>query len=389
MSRIYIKGDKNMSSKVYFTTFKTTGSENLLQKLNRLIKTAGMGDIDFEDKFTAIKIHFGEYGNLAFLRPNYAKVVADFIKEQGGRPFLTDCNTLYVGSRKNALDHLDTAYVNGFSPLQTGCQVIIADGLKGTDETLVPIDGEYVKEAKIGHAIMDADIFISLNHFKGHEMAGFGGAIKNIGMGCGSRAGKMEQHCDGKPHVIDAGCVGCGACTRICAHGAPVVANGKATINQDKCVGCGRCLAVCPKDAIEANFDDSIKMLNYRMAEYAYAVLKDRPHFHISLICDVSPNCDCHSENDIPIVPNIGMLASFDPVALDMACADLVNKMPANPGSVLDDNINADVFHEGGHHDCHKHDHFEMTHPDTEWRSCLEHAKKLGIGTDDYELVRI
>lgn len=378
-----------MSSKVYFTTFKTTGSENLLQKLNRLIKTAGMGDIDFEDKFTAIKIHFGEYGNLAFLRPNYAKVVADFIKEQGGRPFLTDCNTLYVGSRKNALDHLDTAYVNGFSPLQTGCQVIIADGLKGTDETLVPIDGEYVKEAKIGHAIMDADIFISLNHFKGHEMAGFGGAIKNIGMGCGSRAGKMEQHCDGKPHVIDHDCVGCGACTRICAHGAPVVANGKATIDQDKCVGCGRCLAVCPKDAIEANFDDSIKMLNYRMAEYAYAVLKDRPHFHISLICDVSPNCDCHSENDIPIVPNIGMLASYDPVALDMACADLVNKMPANPGSILDDNINADVFHEGGHHDCHKHDHFEMTHPDTEWRSCLEHAKKLGIGTDDYELVRI
>ncbi|MDO4188125.1 MAG: DUF362 domain-containing protein [Lachnospiraceae bacterium] len=378
-----------MSSKVYFTTFKTTGSENLLQKLNRLIKTAGMGDIDFDDKFTAIKIHFGEYGNLAFLRPNYAKVVADFIKEQGGRPFLTDCNTLYVGSRKNALDHLDTAYVNGFSPLQTGCQVIIADGLKGTDETLVPINCEYVKEAKIGHAIMDADIFISLNHFKGHEMAGFGGAIKNIGMGCGSRAGKMEQHCDGKPHVIDGGCVGCGACTRICAHGAPVVENGKATINQDKCVGCGRCLAVCPKDAIEANFDDSIKMLNYRMAEYAYAVLKDRPSFHISLICDVSPNCDCHSENDIPIVPNIGMLASFDPVALDVACADLVNKMPANPGSILADNIDADVFHEGEHHDHHKHDHFEMTHPDTEWRSCIEHAEELGLGTKDYELVRI
>ena len=378
-----------MSSKVYFTTFKTTGSENLIQKLNRLIKTAGMGNIDFDDKFTAIKIHFGEYGNLAFLRPNYAKVVADFIKEQGGRPFLTDCNTLYVGSRKNALDHLDTAYLNGFSPLQTGCQVLIADGLKGTDETIVPIDGEYVKEAKIGHAIMDADVFISLNHFKGHEMAGFGGAIKNIGMGCGSRAGKMEQHCDGKPHVNQEGCVGCGACTKICAHGAPVVENGKATINQDKCVGCGRCLAVCPKDVIAANFDDSIKMLNYRMAEYAYAVLKDRPHFHISLICDVSPNCDCHSENDIPIVPNIGMLASFDPVALDVACADLVNNMPANPGSILANNIDADVFHECGHHDHEKHDHFEMTHPDTEWRSCMEHAEKLGIGTQEYELVRI
>lgn len=378
-----------MASKVYFTTFKATENENLLMKLNRLLKTAGMGDIDFDDKFTAIKIHFGEYGNLAFLRPNYAKVVADIIKEKGGKPFLTDCNTLYVGSRKNALDHIETAYLNGFSPLQTGCHVLIADGLKGTDETLVKIDGEYVKEAKIGHAIMDADVFISLNHFKGHEMAGFGGAIKNIGMGCGSRAGKMEQHCDGKPHVITEGCVGCGACTKICAHSAPIVKDGKASIDQDKCVGCGRCLAVCPKDTIKANFDDSIKMLNYRMAEYAYAVLKDRPHFHISLICDVSPNCDCHAENDIPIVPDIGMLASFDPVALDMACADLVNKMPANPGSVLSDNIEADVFNECGHHDHEKHDHFEMTHPDTEWRSCLEHCMKLGIGTMDYELIRI
>ena len=163
-----------MASKVYFTTFKTTENENLLMKLNRLLKTAGMGDIDFDDKFTAIKIHFGEYGNLAFLRPNYAKVVADFIKEKGGKPFLTDCNTLYVGSRKNALDHIETAYLNGFSPLQTGCHVLIADGLKGTDETLVKIDGEYVKEAKTGHAIMDADIFISLSHFKGHEATGFG-----------------------------------------------------------------------------------------------------------------------------------------------------------------------------------------------------------------------
>ena len=376
-------------SKVYFTTFKTTGSENLIQKLKRLIKTAGMGEIDFEDKYAAIKIHFGEYGNLAFLRPNYAKVVADYVKELGGKPFLTDCNTLYVGSRKNALDHLDTAYLNGFSPLQTGCHVIIADGLKGTDETIVPIDGEYVKEAKIGHAIMDADVFISLTHFKGHEMAGFGGAIKNIGMGCGSRAGKMEQHCDGKPTVTGDGCVGCGACTRICAHGAPVVENGKATINQDKCVGCGRCLAVCPKNVIEASFDDSIQMLNYRMAEYTYAVVKDRPNFHISLICDVSPNCDCHSENDIPIIPNIGMLASFDPVALDVACADLVNQMPANPGSVLADNFEADVFNEGDHHDHHAHDHFQMTHPDTEWKSCIAHAKKLGIGTDEYELISI
>lgn len=379
----------NEKSQVYFTTFKTTMTENLLQKLHRLMKKAGFEDIDFNDKFAAIKIHFGEYGNLSFLRPNYAKVVADYVKELGGKPFLTDCNTLYVGSRKNALDHLDTAYVNGFSPLQTGCQVIIADGLKGTDETLVPINGEYVKEAKIGHAIMDADIFISLTHFKGHEMAGFGGAIKNIGMGSGSRAGKMEQHCEGKPHVNSEGCIGCGACSRICAHGAPIIENKKAHIDHDKCVGCGRCLAVCPKDVIEADFSDSIAMLNYRMAEYSLAVCKDRPCFHISLICDVSPNCDCHSENDIPIIPNIGMLASFDPVALDQACADLANKQSAVPGSILDDNIR--IFKQEGRHipTAQDQDNFYMTHPDTEWESCLAHAEKIGLGTREYELVKI
>lgn len=369
---------------VYFTTFKATAEENLLKKLHRLMKTAGFESIDFEEKFTAIKLHFGEYGNLAFLRPNYARVVADYVKELGGRPFLTDCNTLYVGSRKNALEHIETAYINGFSPFQTGCHVIIGDGLKGTDETLVPIDGEYVKEAKIGTAVMDADVFISLTHFKGHEMTGFGGALKNIGMGCGSRAGKMEQHCDGKPSADLELCVGCGACRRICAHGAPVIEHGKAVIDHEKCVGCGRCLAVCPKDAIQADFSDSVAVLNYKIAEYALAVCKDRPCFHVSLICDVSPNCDCHAENDIPIIPNVGMLASFDPVALDQACADLCNQMPPVEGSMLSDNLEEHQHeHEG---EC---DHFRMTHPDTEWRCCVAHAVKIGLGTDLYELIRI
>ena len=384
-------------SKVFFTTFRTNEHENLLDKLRRLIKTAGFETIDFAEKYTAIKLHFGEYGNLAFLRPNYAKVVADYVKELGGKPFLTDCNTLYVGSRKNALDHMDTAYVNGFSPLQTGCHVIIADGLKGTDETIVPIDGEYVKEAKIGHAIMDADIFISLSHFKGHEMAGFGGAIKNIGMGCGSRAGKMEKHCEGNPSADKVLCVGCGACRKICAHGAPVIENGKAKIDHNLCVGCGRCLAICPKDAISADFADSVAVLNYKMAEYSLAVCKDRPCFHISLICDVSPNCDCHSQNDVPIIPDIGMLASFDPVALDKACADLCNQAEPVRESELGEQLAKHGEHapheehaqEGGNLSCGKHDHFHMVHPDTEWRTCISHAVKIGLGTDQYELVRI
>lgn len=372
-------------SKVYFTTFKTSMNENLLQKLRRLMVRAGIKDIDFENKYAAIKIHFGEYGNLAFLRPNYAKVVADLVKECGGKPFLTDCNTLYVGSRKNALDHIETAYMNGFTPYATGCHVLIADGLKGTDETLVPINGEYVKEAKIGSAIMDADIIISLTHFKGHEMAGFGGALKNLGMGSGSRAGKMEMHNDGKPYVADVdGCIGCGSCRRICAHGAPVIENGKAHIDQDKCVGCGRCLAVCPKDVIAAQDAASVERLNCKMAEYSLAVCQGRPNFHISLICDVSPNCDCHAENDIPIVPDVGMFASFDPVALDVACADAVNRMPVIEGSVLSDHLK-----EGVEHEEEGHDHFYVTHPDTEWKSCIQHAIKIGLGTDQYELIEI
>lgn len=193
-------------AKVYFSDMRTRyGGLSLPQKLGKLIEAAGIGDIDFQNKFAAIKIHFGEPGNLSFLRPNYAKVVVDTVAAQGGRPFLTDCNTLYVGRRKHALEHITAAYENGFSPFSTGCHIIIADGLKGTDEAYVTVPGgELVQEAKIGKALMDADIVISLNHFKGHEATGFGGAIKNIGMGGGSRAGKMEMHHDGKPLSVNA-----------------------------------------------------------------------------------------------------------------------------------------------------------------------------------------
>ena len=369
-----------MASKVYFADLRADVHENLQQKLTRLMKTAGMGDIDFQDKFVAIKLHFGEPGNLAFLRPNWARTVADFVKERGGKPFLTDCNTLYVGGRKNALDHMDSAMINGFNPMTTGCQIIIADGLKGSDEVEVPVaGGEYVKNAKIGRAVMDADVFISLTHFKGHEEAGFGGCLKNIGMGCGSRAGKMEQHNAGKPHVAQKHCIGCGQCRKICAHGAPIIENGKAHIDHDRCVGCGRCIAVCPKDAVRIDWDETTTNLNCKIAEYTKAVVDGRPCFHISLVIDVSPNCDCHAENDMAIVPNVGMFASFDPVALDMACVDAVNAQTPLRGSAADDE----------HAKAQVHDHFQRLHPDTNWRSCLEHGEKIGIGTREYELIKI
>lgn len=363
-------------SKVYYTSMRTGFDNGLLDKLKRLIKKAGIENIDFDGKYTAIKMHFGEPGNLAFLRPNYAKVVADTVKELGGKPFLTDCNTLYVGGRKNALDHIESAYVNGFSPLSTGCHIIIGDGLKGTDEVYVPVEGgEYVKEAKIGRAIMDADVFISLAHFKGHEATGFGGTLKNIGMGCGSRAGKMEMHSAGKPHVEEELCIGCHRCEKICAHDAPQFKDKKASIDHNKCVGCGRCIGVCPKDAIVAASDESNDILNCKIAEYTKAVVDGRPAFYINLVIDVSPYCDCHAENDAAIVPDVGFFVSFDPVALDIACADAVNAQPVISNTCL-----SEADHEG-------HDHFGAMFPTTDWRTCIEHAKKIGLGTDEYELV--
>ena len=367
-------------SKVYFTDMRTDYAHTLLEKLDALIVRAGIDKIDFNGKFTAIKINFGEPGNLAFLRPNFAKVVAQRIKALGGKPFLTDCSTLYVGQRKNALDHLDAANENGFNPTTCGCQIIIADGLNGADERLVSVEnGEYVKEAKIGTAIMEADIVISLNHFKGHEGSGFGGALKNLGMGCGSRAGKMEQHNEGKPVVDKELCVGCRRCTTQCAHGAITVTERKATIDHSKCVGCGRCISACRPEAISVPGGSANDNFCRKMAEYAKAVVQHRPSFHINIVMDVSPFCDCHRENDAAIIPDVGMLASFDPVALDRACADLCNRMPIIPNTQLSENRDKGI--EG--------DHFHVNHPSTDWRVTLEHAEKIGIGTQQYELIEI
>lgn len=368
--------EEMQKSKVYYTDLHASFEENLLQKLVRLVKTAGIDELDVNNKFVAVKIHFGEPGNLAYLRANYAKAIVDVLKANGGKVFLTDCNTLYVGRRKNALDHIDAAYENGYNPFTTGCQILIADGLKGTDEELVPIDGDYVKEAKIGRAVMDADVIISLSHFKAHEATGIGGALKNIGMGCGSRAGKMEMHSNGKPFVDSPICISCGACKKNCAHQAISFVEKKAQIDHDKCVGCGRCIGVCPVDAVQAAQDEACDILNKKISEYTYAVIKDKPHFHISLVMDVSPYCDCHAENDMPIVPDVGMFASFDPVALDKACADMVNQQPALEGSMLS-------------RVPHLHDHFASIHPITNWEIGLEHAAKLGIGSMDYELISI
>ena len=369
---------------VYFSDFRTKAfGDGLPAKLKKLIKKAGIKNLHMEGKFVAIKLHFGELGNISYLRPNYSRAVADVVKELGGKPFLTDCNTMYPGSRKNALEHLECAWENGFTPLTVGCPILIGDGLKGTDDIEVPvIGGEYVQTARIGRAIMDADVFISLTHFKGHEMTGFGGAIKNIGMGCGSRAGKTEQHCSGKAAIDEAKCRGCLMCLKECANNGLVfdVQAKKMRVDEEHCIGCGRCLGACNFDAIAfANFAAN-ELLNRRMAEYTKAVIDGRPCFHISLVVDVSPNCDCHGENDVPILPNLGMFASFDPLALDQACVDACLKANPMPGSQLFINMAKADFVD-------HHDHFINSTPESEWRTCLEHAEKIGVGTRTYKLI--
>ena len=337
------------TSKVYFTNLRTTPSSNLLDKMERLVKRAGIANIDFQNQFVAIKIHFGEPGNLAFIRPNYAARMATLLRSLGAKPFLTDCNTLYSGRRANAVDHLESAMENGFNPISAKCDVIIADGLKGTEYREIEIDGEYCKAPKIGSAIADADIVISMNHFKGHEQTGFGGALKNLGMGCASVGGKLELHSASQPRID---------------------------------IGCGQCVALCQYDGAVMGEGDTSERLNYKIAEYTQAVLSGKPNFHISFIMNVSPECDCWNHNDAAIVPDLGIAASFDPVALDKACADMVIKAPIlETGNRL-----SDAPHHEHLEGCDK---FHLMHPDTNWQAGLEHAEKIGLGTQEYELITV
>jgi len=365
-----------MKSKVYFTNMRTTYDNNMLEKLERLLISSGFKNIDFKGKFVALKIHFGEFGNLAFVKPNYVKVIADLIKELGGIPFLTDASTLYSGKRSDAVSHINVAELNGFNSVTTGCPVIIADGLKGNDYKEINVGLKHCSTVKIGTSLTEADIIISINHFKGHEQAGFGGALKNLGMGCGSKLGKLEMHSGLKPIINKDTCIACGLCVKNCNQKAISVID-KAEIDYNKCVGCGECIVVCPKKAITQKESSESKLLNEKIVEYAYGVLKDKKHFHINFIMNVSPNCDCWSNNDLQIVPDIGIMSSFDPVALDIASADLVNNAPVVKGSVLDEKeaLNTDKF--------------KCMHGNVDWMSGIIYAEELKIGSKEYEIINV
>ena len=368
-------------SKVYFTNLRVKGGNSLLDKFEALIRKAGIEQIEFAGKFTAVKVHFGEPGNLAYIRPNYVARLVKFLQKKQARVFFTDANTLYLGGRSNAVDHLQSAMENGFNPIAVPCPVIIADGLKAIDYREISIDGAYCKTAKIGSAVADADIIVSMTHFKGHEQTGFGGALKNLGMGSASAAGKKEMHSTSQPAMYEEKCTSCGQCVKYCASEAVRLnERKKAEIDTIKCTGCGQCIAVCQWNAAQVRWDSAADVTCYKVAEYTLATVKDKPHFHVSFIMDVSPDCDCWSHNDAPIVPDIGIAASFDPVALDKACVDMVTAAAAATGSCLEVREHGKLQGE---------DKFKLVHPRTDWRAGLAHAEKIGLGTMEYELITV
>ncbi|RKX45903.1 MAG: 4Fe-4S ferredoxin [Thermotogae bacterium] len=352
-----------MLSKVYFTDMSTSPEMGLLKKLELLLKKVGLEKVIEPDHLVAVKLHFGEYGNLSHIRPQYARVVVDYIKRFKGKPFLTDANTLYKGHRSNAVDHILNAYLNGFTPEVVGAPVIIADGLRGSDEVEIKIDGEYVKEAKVGAAVALADTLVVLTHFKGHEQTGFGGALKNVGMGAASRIGKLEQHSDSKPYVREENCVACRMCEKHCPENA-IIVEKVAKIDYEKCVGCGECIAMCIYGAMSPKWSSSAEILSKKIAEYALAAVKGKKAIFISFLTQISPDCDCWHINKPPVVSDIGFAASSDPVALDQACIDLVLQKAGK-------------------------DPFLEVHPSVNWKIQLEHAERIGLGSRAYDLVKV
>ncbi len=368
-----------MPSNVYFADLRTSPKVNLYSKLKQLLEEAGLSMIVEKRDIVAIKLHFGEMGNTAFIRPVFLRQIVENVRDKGGKPFLTDANTLYAGTRSDAVNHLNTAIANGFSYAVVNAPIIIADGLRGKSEIAVPINGKRFKKVYIGTEIVRADAIISVAHFKGHELSGFGGTIKNLGMGCASRRGKLAQHSTVSPQINIEKCVGCGECIPHCSQKALSVYDDKAVIDTEKCIGCGECIIICPNNAIEIEWNQAVPVFLENMVEYTEGVLKGKENksLFINFITNVSPACDCYSHNDAPIVRDIGIAVSTDPVAIDKACVDLVNNESGLPGSCLKTNLKPGE------------DKFKGLYPRVDWKIQLEYAKQLGLGNIDYQLEKI
>jgi uncharacterized Fe-S center protein len=366
-----------MGEKVYFAGLRCRDpDDNTISKIKRLFDAAGFSSICTGQALTAVKLHFGESGSDAYINPVFVRQVVDKIREHGGKPFITDSNTLYRGSRSNAVDHITTAIEHGFAYAVVGAPLIIADGLSGRHYTEVEIHKKHFRRVRISGDIHAAKGMIVLSHVKGHEVAGFGGAIKNLAMGCAPPAGKQDQH-SARPMPVEGRCSGCGTCVPVCPGSAISVENGKSSINRELCIGCFACMAVCPENAIEVDWETEIPLFVERMVEYAYGAALHAPGRigYMNFLTRITPDCDCLPWSDAPVVPDIGFLASRDPVAIDAASIDLVNSQAGFRDSLLQAH-----FKPGE-------DKFRGIRPQTDGYLQIRYAEEIGLGSASYELV--
>lgn len=367
-----------MTSKVYFTDLRSRNPhDNKINKIKRLFDKSGLNKTVERNGLTAVKLHFGEEGNDSFIKPIFIRPVVEKIIENMGKPFLTDTNTLYYGSRHNSVQHLQTAIKHGFDYSVAGAPLIIADGLQGENWKSVEINLNHFQEVKIAGDILNSDGMVVLSHFKGHGMSGFGGALKNLAMGCAAAPGKIDQHACTKPVISDS-CNACGVCVGECPVYAMYLDEGRSRIDYDMCIGCNGCLDICPESAIKLEWDN-MHLLMERMMEYAYGAVQNKKGKvgYINFLTDITPDCDCVPWSDAPIVPDIGILASEDPVALDHASYNLVNQEHGFKESMLHSN-----------YDEHS-DKFRGVWKKVDSVIQLQYAEKIGLGNMGYELINI
>lgn len=369
------------TSTVFFTDMRSTSpKDNLLKKVRALFDRAGFNSLIKEGELVALKIHFGQRGNLAYTHPVLARQVVDKVKERGGKPFLVDTNTLYSGGRQNSVDHLQTALENGFSYATVQAPLVIADGLWGNNFYQVEVKQKHFDTVKIASDIYNAPAMLVLSHFKGHELSGFGGAIKNLAMGCSNRGGKQVMHSVMKPRVDREQCTGCGNCVKWCPVGALGLGGDQvALLDQEKCLGCGECSASCRYRAIRIRWETSYEDFQERMVEFALGAVQNKRHKtgYFNFVMNVTPECDCKGWSDAPIVPDAGIMASLDPVALDQASLDMVNRQVGLPGSGLETN-----FAPGQ-------DKLRGVWAEIDHTAQLEYAQEIGLGSREYQLVEI
>ncbi len=354
-------------SKVYFADYySSTKDNNLSVKIGKLFEKADFGSIIDKNTLTAVKVHFGEKGNITYIHPVNVRQVVDKVKEHGGKPFLTDTNTLYTGSRTNTVDHIQSAIENGFSYSVVGAPIVIADGMYSRNSVDVPVGLKHFEEVKIGGEIYHADSMIVISHFKGHAAAGFGGALKNLAMGCATAPGKQMQHSNVLPTVDENACIGCRRCAKSCPVHAISIEGKVAKIDHDVCYGCGECVTVCPVRAVSVQWETDSDIFVEKMAEYAYGAVKNKQGKvgYITFVTNITPLCDCAGFSGRPITSDIGVLASLDPVALEQACHDLVLEQVG-------------------------HDPFHSLHSHVRGERIIEYAEEIGMGKRAYELINV